>query len=119
MGQLILVSDAESSVHASLKLAGSLLDVQVMPNSPQELMADARARHPALVVLEVGQHEGLEVLTMLKSSKDTRSIPVVVIGGAERPDLRELSLELGAEAFVTKPVGADFLPKVLTWLKAR
>ncbi len=119
MSQLILVSDAESSVHASLSQAGSLLDVQVMPDSLSELMADARARNPSLVVLDVGQDEGLEVLSMLKSSKDTHSIPVVVIGGAERPDLRELSLELGAEAFVTKPVGADFLPKVLTWLKAR
>ncbi len=77
----------------------------------EEALVLARSRQPDLIVLDLMLPgiDGLEVCKQLKSSADTRAIPIVVLTAkGEDPDIIT-GLELGADDYVVKP----FSPKVL------
>lgn len=119
MARLILVSDDEPTVAASLSRIGSSLDVTVIGEAKARVVERARKEKPDLVVLDVQQKDGLEMLSMLKTGRTTKDIPVVVIARDDQPELREMALEVGADGFIPKPLGKDFLPKLLLFLAGR
>ena len=53
--------------------------------------------------------DGYEVLQALKADSRLSKIPVIVISAAEDDQSEEKCLELGANAFLAKPVTADIL----------
>ncbi len=116
MKRLILVSDGNPELAKTLSQVGDELDLTVLSDSPASIVARARKERPHLIVLDVAQHNGLELLSLLKTGLGTRNIPVVVVADEDSASLRELALEIGADAFVEKPLGADFLPKVAIFL---
>lgn len=73
-----------------------------------EALAFARTAAPAAVVLDIRlpRMDGWEVLARLKADPATRSIPVVV---ASIIDERQRGLQLGAAAYLLKPVRRDDL----------
>ena len=117
--KLILVSDSEKTLVESLFKIAETLDLVVTSDAPDKVLARAKTDHPDLVVLDVNHKDGLELLSMLKSGLSTRDTPVVVVARGEAMELREMALEVGADAFVTKPLGADFLAKVAAFLHGR
>lgn len=68
------------------------------------------ADHPPKVVLldlKLPKLNGLEILRMMKTSEQTRAIPVVIVtSSAEDPDMRT-AYELGANSYIVKPVQFD------------
>ena len=52
---------------------------------------------------------GIEVMRKLRQSKKTASIPVVVLTGSADPEIKKKAMELGAAAFLRKPVDPDVL----------
>jgi len=114
--RLILVSDASPELIDTLALIAEKLDLKVVADAPSRVVARARKEKPHLIVLDVQQKDGLELLSLLKTGLGTRDIPVVVVAGEDSATLREMALEIGADAFVEKPLGPDFLPKVATFL---
>ena len=119
MRRLIFVSDDEPTVADSLSRIGQALDVTVVADTQARVVERARTDKPDLVVLDIQQRDGLELLTLLKTGRTTRDIPVVVIAREDKPDLRDLALEIGADGFISKPLGRDFLAKLLTFLSAQ
>jgi CheY-like chemotaxis protein len=117
--RLILVSDDEPVVAESLSQIGKSLDVTVLSEAKGKVVDRARRDKPDLVVLDVQQKDGLELLSLLKTGRYTKDIPVVVVASKDAPDLRELALEVGADAFIPKPLGKDFLPKLLLFLAGK
>lgn len=75
----------------------------------------ADSPRPDLILLDLNmpKKDGREVLEELKGAEDLRSIPVVVLttSGAEEDILR--SYNLGANCYVTKPVGLEQFMKVV------
>ena len=75
----------------------------------------ADAAKPDLILLDLNmpRKDGREVLQELNGDEELRSIPVVVLttSGAEEDILR--SYNLGANCFVTKPVGLEQFMKVV------
>ncbi|MFT3840303.1 MAG: response regulator [Myxococcaceae bacterium] len=117
--KLILVSDSEKTLVESLFKIAETLDLVVTSDAPDKVLTRAKADKPDLVVLDVNHKDGLELLSMLKSGLSTRETPVVVVARGEGMELREMALEIGADAFVTKPLGPDFLAKVAAFLHGR
>jgi len=117
--KLILVSDDEPTVAESLEQIGKNLDVTVVADTNKKVVDRARKEKPDVVVLDVQQKDGLELLSLLKTGRTTKDIPVVVIADTDASDLREMALEVGADGFISKPLGKDFLPKLLLFLSGR
>jgi CheY-like chemotaxis protein len=117
--RLILVSDDEPTVAESLEQIGKNLDVTVIADTNKKVVDRARKEKPDLVVLDVQQKDGLELLSLLKTGRYTKDIPVVVVADGDVTDLREMALEVGADGFIAKPLGKDFLPKLLLFLSGR
>lgn len=65
----------------------------------------ARADKPALMVLDLmlPKMSGLDLCRILKSEKETRDIPIVMLTAKAEEVDRVVGLELGAEDYVTKP----------------
>jgi response regulator RpfG family c-di-GMP phosphodiesterase len=102
--RLLLVDD-DAGLRALVRSSFEAVDVDM---DEAEDAAAARRRisvtSPDVIVLDVGMPgvDGLEFCRELKASPDTRSIPVVLLTGAENgTEVR--AKEAGAEAYVRKP----------------
>jgi CheY-like chemotaxis protein/DNA-binding XRE family transcriptional regulator len=64
---------------------------------------------PSIVLLDIGLPKvpGMEVLRRIKSDERTRRIHVVMLTGSRSDDLLQEALQLGADAYIVKPV--DFV----------
>lgn len=67
--------------------------------------------HPDLVILDVRMPDmsGYEVCQQLKSEPQTQAIAVIIVTGFDGREDRERAAEVGADAFVSRPFGADEL----------
>lgn len=74
---------------------------------------------PHLILLDIRMPkvDGLEVLRKLKEDPVLRTIPVVMLTASERPEDIDASYQLGANSFVTKPVGIGALREGLKQIK--
>ena len=71
--------------------------------------------HPKLVLLDLKlpKVSGLEVLKKLKSSNETKHIPVVVFTSSDETQDRMDSYKLGANSYLLKPSDADEFSKFI------
>ncbi|TDQ11237.1 response regulator [Pedobacter metabolipauper] len=68
-----------------------------------------KAQHPKLVLLDLKMPKvsGIQVLEIVKSDPDLKSIPVVMLTSSnEGPDI-ERCFELGVNSYIVKPVDSD------------
>ncbi len=115
----VLVVDDDPEVGAVVAdiLEGAGYRVGVAQNEAEALAAVMAPDppKPAAIVLDLGlpEHGGIELLTVLRKTGETRSLPVVVLTG--RPDLesRIRERELAISAFLAKPVSARQLLEVV------
>jgi len=66
----------------------------------------SRADRPQLVLLDLQlpKVHGLEVLRRIRSDQATRMMPVAVLTGSRKDEHLQRALELGADAYLVKPV---------------
>ncbi len=71
---------------------------------------------PDVVLLDINMPggTGVGVLTKLKASSRTSTIPVIVISGSTDPALPKQVAELGAARFLAKPIDPDALLSAVT-----
>ncbi|MEZ4774451.1 MAG: response regulator [Bacteroidia bacterium] len=80
--------------------------------------------NPKLILLDLKlpKVNGIEVLNSIKSTPETKSIPVVILtSSAHSKDIEEC-YRLGANSYIVKPIGFDDFSKIIThtvnyWLK--
>ena len=75
----------------------------------------ARAEHPDLILLDVhlADMDGAEVLRELRSDPATADVPVVVVSADAMGEQIERMRDLGAQAYVTKPIDIDDLRRTI------
>jgi len=77
----------------------------------QTVMFAVKTPTPDVIVLDINMPggTGLEALRKLKASAKTQHIPVVVLSGSIDQSLPRKVKELGAEAFLAKPIDPQAL----------
>jgi CheY-like chemotaxis protein len=76
-----------------------------------QAMAAAHFQHPQAILLDLGMPggNGFLILDRLKSNPLLSNIPVIVVTVRDRKEAEEKARQLGAIAYVSKPIQADAL----------
>ena len=105
----ILVVDDEAPIRRALiaNLKARDFDVDAA-ESGEEALHLAAARHPDLVLLDLGlpKMDGLEVIAGLRGWSQ---VPIIVLSAREQENEKVAALDAGADDYVTKPFGMDEL----------
>lgn len=110
--QTILVIDDEKDIQKliqyNLEKEGYSLHFAKTGEEGFEL---ARLKKPDLILLDLmlPGMDGLEVCRLLRSSKDTRGIPVIMLTAKSSDTDQIVGLELGASDYITKPFSVKVL----------
>ncbi len=73
------------------------------------------APEPGILLLDIRmpKMDGLEVLEKLKADKNYSRLPVVILTSSQEEEDRLKSYDLGANAYIVKPVGFDNFGKAI------
>jgi response regulator RpfG family c-di-GMP phosphodiesterase len=100
----ILVVDDDPSLRALLRTSFEVADIEVEEaDSAESAAAKIAARHPDVMVLDVGmpRMDGITFCRGLKSDPFTRDIPIVLLTGDASTE--SSGRQAGADAFLRKP----------------
>ena len=100
----ILVVDDDPNLRALLRTSFEVADIEVEEaDSAESAAAKIAARHPDVMVLDVGmpRMDGITFCRGLKSDPFTRDIPVVLLTGDA--SMESSGRQAGADAFLRKP----------------
>jgi CheY-like chemotaxis protein len=127
--RILIAEDNEDHVFLAVRalrdVSGLHLEVDAVRDGAEALdylhavdEQGGRAR-PHLILLDIRMPkvDGLEVLKKLKADPELRAIPVVMLTSSERPEDIDASYQLGANSYVTKPVGLGALREGLKQIK--
>jgi CheY-like chemotaxis protein len=80
-------------------------------DSTQAFMQATREPYADAIILDITMPggSGIEMLRKLKALPRTQAIPVIIVSGTTDPTHEATALELGADAFLHKPVDPDAL----------
>ena len=111
---VVLIADDEPLVVSALvREARRHGLVPVTDTTSQHVQELARQHQPAVIILDIQQHEdGRDLLARLKQDPLTRGARVVILSGLEDQYIRHVCFELGAEAYEVKPVDSTFMSRV-------
>lgn len=117
MTRTLLVTNDEAKLASTLTEVGKQLGVSVVAVPRARLVERVRSDQPSLVVLDISNADGLEILSLLKNGSKTREVPVVVVAQTDDPELRELALDVGAAGFISRPLPPDLGAKLLVLMQ--
>ena len=101
---LVIEDDIDVTKVLKKRLVDNGYDV-ITANEPTEGLRLAHGEKPDLILLDLKLPTGggLSVLRSLKMSSETREIPVVVVTGVKRVEIKDQVLKEGALAYIEKP----------------
>ena len=107
MGCTILVADADTlqGRHIADELKFHGYQVATISDGPRVLNM-ARCQVPEVIILDLmlPEMDGLEVCRQLRRARNTASTPIIMISTSGDEFDTVVSLEVGADAFMTKPI---------------
>ncbi len=116
MGKTILLVEDEKNIVLGVSTCLDAVGYEVEIAENGEIALEAvRRKKPDLVLLDLvmPKFDGFEVLDSLKNDPATSDIPVIVLTARAGEEDRQRALELGAEAYMTKPFRPQELWDVL------
>lgn len=112
---VLVVDDYEDSreLYAEyLRLAG--YEVMTAADGDAALQCALKQTCDAIVLdVALPRLDGLAVLRLLRSSKRTTAVPVIILSASISAEVRLQALAAGANRFLTKPCAPDELEKTL------
>lgn len=119
MPRLLIIEDDALVRHGMLRLLNANgHDARGAPDA-QSGLAEARARTPDLVVLDIGLPDmsGIDCARLLR--RDLPRCPILFLTAREGDEAVREAIAVGAHAYLVKPVtAAQLLPMVMTVLRA-
>ncbi len=122
MSRRVLIVDDEPNIVTSLEflMRGSDYDVRVARNG-EEALQIAESFRPDVVLLDVmmPQRSGFEVCRKIRENPRLRDAKIVMLTAKGRDVEKEKGLDLGANAYVTKPFSTKELMNTVRGLLPR
>ena len=106
----ILVVDDEPDILECLKIILEMENYEVIVSDNGEFLEQlSHSELPHLIIVDVllSGKEGRTLVKQLKSQKETRHIPIIMISA--HPSAYEISRQAGADSFLAKPFNIDKL----------
>lgn len=109
--KILIVDDSVDSWNLLSTIVKSHDFYPVWAADGMQAMAAARFHKPQAILLDLGlpDVDGLLILERLKNDHFLRDIPVIVVTVRARQEAEEKARQLGAVAYVSKPVQSDEL----------
>ena len=119
--QKILIVDDDNNIAelVALYLTKECFETKIV-NDGEEALKQFHIFHPDLILLDImlPGEDGYSILESLKSSRDTRGIPVIMVTAKEAEFDKVKGLEGGADDYITKPFGMmEFVARVKAVLR--
>ena len=114
---VLYIEDNISNVALIRHLLGEVADVQLLTTIQGRLGLELASEHqPDLILLDLHLPDiaGEEVLRRLQADPRTRSIPVAILSADATPGTIQLLRDVGAAAYLTKPIDVRQLLRLLT-----
>jgi CheY-like chemotaxis protein len=111
MTKILYVEDNEDNVYMlTRRLERAGFEVVVASDGEQGV-AVARAERPDLILMDLSLPvvDGWEATRRLKSSEETRAIPVIALSAHAMPGDRERALDAGCDDYDPKPISMQSL----------
>jgi len=105
--ELALAAFAESALADQVEVAGDGVEAIEYLDRISQCANLSDLPIVMLLDLKMPRMDGLQVLERLRSSKLFRQIPIVMLSSSREESDRRRSYELGANAYVAKPVDFD------------
>lgn len=122
MPKKILIADDEVDLVETLTYRLDAAGFEVIAaHDGMEGLAKARKEKPDLIILDVmmPKMDGYQVCRLLKFSKDTKDIPIIMLTARSQDQDRITGQEVGADIYITKPFdGAQLVKKIQEILSA-
>ncbi len=116
MKQVWVIDDDEEMLHA-VGLMLKLLDCSVTPfhsvrTAAQKLLSGQK---PELFVLDINMPEvsGLDMIEFLRRRPESKELPIIMLSSEAADTTVDRAMELGADAYVMKPVTIEELEKAM------
>ncbi len=116
MKQIWIVDDDEEMSRA-VGLMLKLLDCEAASffNVRSAAQALLVGRRPDLIILDINMPEvsGLDMVEFLRRRPESKNIPIVMLSSETADSIVDKALELGADAYVLKPVTIEELERAV------
>jgi DNA-binding response OmpR family regulator len=116
MRQVWVVDDDEEMSHA-IGLMLNVLDCEVISfhnarSAAQKLLS---GKTPQLLILDINMPEitGLDFLEFLRRRTEWKELPIVILSSESADSMVDKALQLGADAYIMKPVTIQELEKAM------
>ena len=107
---LIVDDEVELVIAMQIRFEQSGYDV-LSANDGQEALDKARSEKPNLIILDLmlPKLDGYKVCRMLKFDEKYKHIPIIMLTARAQESDKELGMEVGADAYITKPFDSGLL----------
>ena len=108
---ILIIDDDHSQTEVLAHRFGTQGYRVTVANTCRDGEASARADRPDLILLDITlpDRSGLEVCSELCDDSETSDIPVIIVSGADKPDVVRESRAAGCHFFVRKPYDPNAL----------
>jgi two-component system KDP operon response regulator KdpE len=105
----ILVVDDEPQILRALRVNLAARDYDVVTaTTGRQALDDAAARHPDLVVLDLGLPD-MDGVDVIRGLRGWTQVPIIILSGRSFSPAKVQALDAGADDYVTKPFNVDEL----------
>ncbi len=108
----ILIVEDQAMIVNMLRMRLEANDYEVITaGDGQEGLEKAHKENPSLIILDImlPKMNGYKVCQLLKSDPKYNTIPIIISSGRTPQEIRKVSKEVGADAYVNKPFQAEAL----------
>ena len=108
----ILIIEDQAVISNMLKIRLEANNYEaIMAADGQEGLEKAKKENPSLIILDVmlPKMDGYKICQLLKGDPKYKSIPIIISSGRTPQEVRKVSKQVGADAFVSKPFEAEEL----------